>query len=315
MFDLTIHFLIVGEDEYIDGSFVANNPSMHALQEASNLWKRPIDYLVSVGTGFCQATEKKGDARLNWLNRQVDLVYETTNVVSQVALTCHQNRIYFRRLNPEIEDSFITDVTSKNDLQTLSKRATDYLNQIMEDIKSLCQQMLASLLYVSEIIQETEHNATILIRCRHPIFRVSTLLGGPKWQLRWSALKGEVGVRIEYGSNPPETPIATVYVNDITTDSLILIELVLGTNGFVVSGGCVPLRPGIRNTSSAPSNTLSQSTPAKSNTSHLKAQTNPLSKPLTHSAPPQRQNEESPLKRSPVNNEVFVTGIFQNISL
>jgi hypothetical protein len=243
----------VGEDEYVDGSFVANNPSMHALQEAINLWKRPIDYLISIGTGFCQTTPKIGDARLSWFNRQVDLVSESLNVVGQVALSCHQNDIYFDRLNPEIKLSFFVDAISKKELLNLSADTIQYLTKNTEQMQMVCRRLIASLLYVAEVKQENEHSAQISICCRQPIFRVSSLLGGPNWRLRCSPLKGDFTVRIEYGSNQSQSPISTVYIDNITSEIILRIDIAFGNYGslvgdvgegeFPISGGRVFLSP------------------------------------------------------------------------
>jgi hypothetical protein len=207
--------------------------------------------LISIGTGFCQTTPKTGDARLNWSNRQVDLVSETTNAISQVALTCHQNNIYFERLNPEINSSFICDTTSKNDFRDLSKTTLHYLTNNTEQIRRVCQRLIASLLYVSEIKQENEQSAIISIRCRRPIFRVSSLLGGPQWQLAVIPLKGEFQSRVEYGTNSSQNPIATIYLDKITSEIAVRIDFLFGnTNSmgsdnedrqFSISGGLVTI--------------------------------------------------------------------------
>jgi hypothetical protein len=235
-------FFFVGEDEYIDGSFVANNPSMHALQEANNLWKRPIDCLISIGTGFCQTTPKTNDARLSWSNRQVDLVYETMNVVSQVALSCHQNNVFYGRLSPEINTSFPVDATSKTDFHNLSKMTLDHLTKNIDELKTICQRLIASLLYVATVKKKSEHSAVISIHCRNTIFRVSTLLGGPQWQLECVILKGDCVWNVTYSSNRSQNPIATILIEKIDPDTSIRIDIVIGSYGFVISGGYVTLK-------------------------------------------------------------------------
>jgi predicted acylesterase/phospholipase RssA len=229
----------VGDDEYIDGSFVANNPSMHALQEATNLWKRPIECLISVGTGFCQKTPKTGDARLTWLNRPIDLVSDTLNVVSQVALSCHQNNIFYGRLNPEIESSFPTDATSKTELQNLSLKTLQYLNENIDDLKIICKRLVASLLYVAEI-KKGAHSAVISVCCRHRLFRVSTALDGPNWHLDCVTLKGSCVVDISYNS---QNPLAVIRIRNLTSETAVRIDVVFGGYGFTISGGQILLKP------------------------------------------------------------------------
>jgi hypothetical protein len=241
----------VGEDEYVDGSFVANNPSMHALQEAINLWKRPIDYLISIGTGFCQTTSKTGDARLSWFNRQVDLVSETLNVVGQVALSCHQSHIFFERLSPEVHLSFLADAISTNELQNLSNSTLQYSNTETTKMKQICQRLIASLLYVSEVIPEGEHEPTkVLIQCRVARFKVPPALGGPKWRLDSVPLKGDTTSAVAVLKNKDNGPFALVTVNQYSANCAVGIQIMLGEDAYPISGGaCVdlPMSPLFRN--------------------------------------------------------------------
>jgi hypothetical protein len=102
--------------------------------------------------------------------------------------------------------------------------------------------LIASLLYVSKIKQENDQSATISIHCRHPKFRVSSLLGGPQWQLECVILKGNCTWNITYSSNLSQNPIASIHMEKIDAGTSIRIDIVIGNYGFVISGGYVRLK-------------------------------------------------------------------------
>jgi hypothetical protein len=140
----------------------------------------------------------------------------------------------------------------------------NYLTTKTEEMQRSCQQLIASLLYVSEIKQENEYRAIVLIRCRHPIFRVSSLLGGPQWQLTVISLKGDFQVRIEYGVNSSQNPIATIYLDNITSEIIVRIDVLFGNTNSLsndIGGGQCPISGGLVTipTSSPSSNFLRQS--------------------------------------------------------
>jgi hypothetical protein len=229
----------VGEDEYISGSFVANNPSFHAMQEAAHIWKRPPDCLISIGTGFSQKTQRRDDAKLHWAKHFVDIPNETSAAEVKTQTASEKYRTFYARINPEFENCFKIDTLSKSDLQTLFTVVATYLNDQSDYLKKVCQRLVASLLYVSEIRSMDNDNSRvkIIIRCRQKTFRVSSFLGGPNWQLVCIPFVGQFTTNITYDPNRTQDPIAIITVQNITTTSAVGIDLVIGKESFPISGG------------------------------------------------------------------------------
>jgi len=232
----------IGENEYFDGSLVANNPSVYALQEATSLWKRRIDTMVSIGTGFTAETSpKKGDGQIAWHQKTVNVVTETVTTVTQASLICRQNNVTFFRVSPNLQETIITDMTTKDDLMKLAKETEEYLEINAKEIKSLCRQLVASLLYVAEI-NFPMHNATepinILIKSRVSNFTIPRQLCGT-WRLDCSTLRGEMKRNIVM-EDPKKQAIARIFIQPETAECLVSINAIIDDNAYPISGGdCV----------------------------------------------------------------------------
>jgi hypothetical protein len=255
---------LTGDDEYVDGSFVANNPSMYALKEVVFLWKRPADCLVSIGTGFCDKTPPKvGDTKLNWAKHTVELVKETLEVHEKTTNTCNKHCIFYARHNPDLDVTFRTDAVTTNELQKLSDETLQYLIKSSEAIKNTCQRLIAALVYIDEIVEEKKHANNesaikITLHSRQLPFRVSPLLGGPSWQISCLNLKGDFTAKIDYNANGTENPIAIVRLDHVKPEHLVGIDLVVGDkNHQICGGGCIALSPPYTSTGRLQNNTNS----------------------------------------------------------
>jgi hypothetical protein len=229
----------VGDDDYLSGLFVAANPSLHATQEAAHIWKRSAEYVISVGTGYCQKTPRKDEIKLHWAKRDVELPIEVINSEVKSMHVCDKYRIYYARLNPDMDNAIKIDSTSQNDIQILFNAVATYLNNHSEDLKKVCQRLVAALLYVAEIrsMESDKSKVRIVIRCRQPQFHVSVFLGGPNWQLSCLKFSGSFTTRIVYDPNRTQNPVAVIYVEQIGTGSSLGIDIVLGTERYPISGG------------------------------------------------------------------------------
>jgi hypothetical protein len=234
--------LCVGHDEYIDGSFVSNNPGLFALKEASYLWDNySIDYLISVGTGFGSWTKvsksDESDGKIVWEERVVDLIAQTIDTDKKLTEECKTKNIFYARLNPEINFTFHFDSTSSKDLETLYHYTTEYLAKANNLIKSVCRRLVSSLLYVAAIKQSKKNNnqITVVIMSRVVPFNVSNDLGGPSWQLYCDVLSGKATTKVVLYPNNTQNPVAHIIVNSL----LCTLSILLKINGetFPISGG------------------------------------------------------------------------------
>jgi hypothetical protein len=237
--------LDVGEEEYLDGSVVANNPSVYALREAVSLWKKPIDFLVSIGTGFStDSSNTRGDTRINWQHRTINLVTETENAVTQTALLCRQNNIKFFRLNPKFKVNIVTDLTTQADLSKLALKTDKYLQNKAQEMKAYCRQLVASLLYVAEINfprEKKEEPVTIVIKSRVPNLIVSSALGGT-WRLECSTIKGDMKRSIIFDETKKQQIIARIFIFPLSPECLMRIEMLIVDEGYPISGGdCIKI--------------------------------------------------------------------------
>jgi hypothetical protein len=74
------------------------------------------------------------------------------------------------------------------------------------------------------------------------LFRVPIELGGPNWTLECIGLKGETHPVVERNPNQTQNPIATIRIENVTTQDVIRIDVVFSNARFPVSGGdCIPL--------------------------------------------------------------------------
>jgi predicted acylesterase/phospholipase RssA len=228
----------IDEDEYIDGSFVANNPSYCALQEAKYIWKQTADYLISIGTGYCSMTPKSSETKLSWMNRVVDLIKETTETEEKVAKNYESDTIYYARLNPELKSTINLDTVSRNELQTLLSGTNQFLKSNNAKLKSIGQRLVASLLYVCEIWQgNNEKSAEIVIHSRHLPFRVASSLGGPLWNLSCTVVKGNFTTKIDYTGSETKNPMAKICADCIENGDILEITLGIGEGKYLISGG------------------------------------------------------------------------------
>jgi predicted acylesterase/phospholipase RssA len=241
---------LVGDDEYIEGSIVANNPSMYALKEAVFVWKRAADCLVSVGTGFYEKTPAKiGDTKLIWAKRNVELVHETLETHDKTVKTCIKHGIFYARLNLETNMTYRTDDVTKQELEKLSNETLQYLVTSSDQVKSVCLRLLASLLYVAEIQEQSrdannETSLKIAIHSRQLPFRIATLLGGPNWQLICIPLKGNFAWKVDYIANGTENPLAIIHLDHVKPDYQLGIDMGVGESTYQISGcGRITLTP------------------------------------------------------------------------
>jgi hypothetical protein len=171
----------IGDSEFFDGGLAANNPSIYGLQEARLLWpERRIDCLVSVGTGFIASNPTKGDGRLIWGRQVRNLIEETLRIAELVSTDCERESIYYRRLSPNVKETLLFDCVDHEYLELLSNATNKYLLEI--DIKDVCCQLLANLLYIDEVLPENVQRPTqIIVRSRVTPFRFPKEIG--QWSL------------------------------------------------------------------------------------------------------------------------------------
>ena len=96
-----------------DGAIVANNPSIVALQEAQRLWPgRPVDCVVSVGTGKCPPEMSEARSMYSPLSMMVEAAISTERVAEAVetlaplipGASFFRLQVEDRRMAAEIDD-------------------------------------------------------------------------------------------------------------------------------------------------------------------------------------------------------------------
>lgn len=108
----------VGNELFVDGALLANNPAAVAIAEAKALYPDvPIEAVVSIGTGQC--APERCDTRTGWDGIFNQLVNAATNTESihELLTDLLPHSVYFR-FNPEI-DAVSIDETSKERLDEL----------------------------------------------------------------------------------------------------------------------------------------------------------------------------------------------------
>ncbi|KAL8432427.1 hypothetical protein Efla_000204 [Eimeria flavescens] len=145
----------VGNEFFVDGALLANNPAAVAIAEAKALYPGvPIEVVVSIGTGQCPP--ERCDTRTGWDGIFNQLVNAATNTeaIHELLKDMLPESVYFR-LNPEI-DAVSIDETSRERLDGLKAAA----RRFYEDPKN------------KEVIQRL----TDILRPAHPLEKRSRFL-------------------------------------------------------------------------------------------------------------------------------------------
>jgi hypothetical protein len=229
--EITCCVAFTGTSNFRDGGLAANNPSKYGLDEARSLWRNSsIDCLISVGTGFSTNTPSKGDGRVVWGRRVVNLIQETIKMDQLTKDECDRSSIFYRRLNPQLNDTISFDCTDTTYFERLAQLTTNYLKQ--EVIKEACCQLLANLLYVDRVTTEP---LQLIIRSRVVPFCVSKQLG--EWRLICECTTNS-SVRTEVVRHSRGESFATIFINRYFSRSRFLIALKFNDGKiYSISGG------------------------------------------------------------------------------
>lgn len=108
---------------YCDGALVANNPTAVAVQEAKAIFPNvPIEYVVSVGTGFIDQHNNASDLGWNLLVNQIIASSVDTEDVHHLLRDFMSPDQYFR-LNLPLQENLSIDEKNKTILSNLKKLA------------------------------------------------------------------------------------------------------------------------------------------------------------------------------------------------
>jgi hypothetical protein len=243
---ITIPLTFAGSSEYFDGALAANNPSIYALQEAHLLWtNRRIDCVVSVGTGFAPTNPLKGDGRIIWNHQVRNLIEETFKTAEFVMLECKRDSIYYQRLNPNVHELLSFDCVDRQSIELLSNTTSTYLAS--DEIRDVCCQLLAHLLYVSEVVPENLQKPThIIVRSRVSPFVVPKELS--PWTLLCECTTNnnilckvtmcQNSFNITNNQQNNDQMVAIIYINQLQPKTRFNIALKMNTGRiYSISGG------------------------------------------------------------------------------
>ena len=143
------HFVIIllGDKKLKDGGIVANNPVKLARNEASKLWPHlPIDYIISVGTGFTTITEKLDTSRSNPsaavgdTGKDLLTILTSSERIHQEFITdlmVNQSTIQYHRLTVELNSQISLSACDKKTIAEMQNLVQNYIMQNSEFIDEI----------------------------------------------------------------------------------------------------------------------------------------------------------------------------------
>lgn len=181
------HPFRIGDSVYVDGALIANNPTEIAYKEAQTLWKeRPLDYILSIGTGKPPEEEVKNNF-LSWtttlVNRATDpeIIHQREKErFTNKANTEGRVNNYFRLNPPNI--GFDLDATSEESMNLMIKHTKEYLEtpRIMKKIHMFGNFVIAKAYYITAAANikpnYVEKRDTVLVPDVTISFTISTRL-------------------------------------------------------------------------------------------------------------------------------------------
>jgi predicted acylesterase/phospholipase RssA len=132
---------IIGRGRYVDGAVIANNPLWIGLSELALLWPgRPIDAIVSLGTGLMNMRPFTPTSMLHWAKALVDLA---TNPMTahKVAATLFSPERYFRFDAPVVGDVLLDEGRDEVILDMVAK-TREYIARENGKFAALCKRLL-----------------------------------------------------------------------------------------------------------------------------------------------------------------------------
>lgn len=216
-----------------------------------------MDCLISIGTGLSAAEQSRTDheAEIKWQNKIFNIIQTGASTQLHVEARAQERKHFYQRLDPDLTKLFKTDKTSKENLQQLLEETTSFIVKNVDFVKEMCRQLVALLLYVSDIKRVNESSQKILIQSRQQPFRVSGLIEGPNWNILCHVLNGTCRTEVkiyhpeaeppsseQLSSERPKLPLAEVYVTDIKTECTLEIFVLIGEKKYRISGGKVTLQ-------------------------------------------------------------------------
>jgi calcium-independent phospholipase A2-gamma len=130
---------------YCDGALVANNPTAVAVQEAKAIFPNiPIEYVVSIGTGYCDQKNNASDLGWNLLVNQIIASSVDTEDVHHLLRDFMPSDRYFR-FNLLLKEDYSIDEKNKTILSNLKKMARQEFDKMANSQPQRIQNLIKSL--------------------------------------------------------------------------------------------------------------------------------------------------------------------------
>jgi hypothetical protein len=131
--------------ELVDGSVIANNPTLVALMEVETAFPgRPIASVVSIGSGYLPDREESAIPLVGVAKWILEIANQTENTHCAVSLhlatleKIQKNSIEYFRFHPKIPRNFSLDAHDESELDAMEKCADEFIDQD-PNIFRLCQ--------------------------------------------------------------------------------------------------------------------------------------------------------------------------------
>jgi hypothetical protein len=178
-----------------------------------------------------------------------NLIEETYKAAEFVMMECKRDSIYYQRLNPNVHETLPFDSVDKESIELLTNTTNTYLTH--DEIRDVCCQLLAYLLYVSEVVPENSQTPThIIVRSRASPFAVPKELS--PWTLICECTTNNTILckvtMCQYSFNNSNNPnknqqnndqmVAIIYINQLQPGTRFNIALKMNTGRiYSISGG------------------------------------------------------------------------------